>query len=187
MRFEFSSAARWLPRVLGATAIVAAWLISLRFTHRGIAFAGGLTLQHMVTALGLFLGWWIVRQGAELRQSVTVMDDGIVWEFERHRRELSWESIERLRFEGPFSRERRWIPAIALEDEAGRNHRVPTFISDGVGLLQELERRSGRDDLAAWIDAHGLLGRMATGRRQLLGAYVMTPVILAVALLLGRA
>lgn len=187
LKFVCSPLARWLPRVLGAVAILAGWLVAARFSSSGFAFGGGLSLQHMVLAVGGVVGWWIVRQGAELRQTYIVHDRGLVWIYENRRRELLWNMIERLHYDAPFARERRWLPALIIEDTEGRRHRVVSLVTDGDRLLREIQRRSERDDLKAWIEARGLSARMAASRRRVVYGYGLAGVVLLIAAVVGRA
>jgi hypothetical protein len=175
-------AARWLPRSLAASILVSALLAADRIAPQ-IGRSGWSVFGPALVLLGGLLALGIVRQGGEIRRTVTLAGDTVVFRDRSRRFELPLDRVEALSWEPSFAVRRNWIPALALIDRDGSRWRIPAFVADGGRLIAELVQRSGRNDLEAWADALQLERRMSRPGRRLLIGYVSAAAVLAVGLL----
>jgi len=156
--------ARWLPRTLAGAVLAAATLAALRidpaieslvpFVRRFVVVAGA------VAALG------IARKGAEVRCRFAVTADALHVEIGSRRPRLVLDDIRRLDWAPPFAGSTNWLPAAVAIDREGRSWRIPALVEDGAGLIEQLLRHAGRNDLDGWADVRRLRERM--GRSGLL-------------------
>ena len=176
--YRASTAARWLPRTLGAAILVASTLWALRADPRIDPLAP--YVARFVVLVGALAAFVVVRAGAEVRHEVSLDDTGIRIGSGGRMRSLEWPDVERLDWIAPFTSGRRWIPAAALVDRFGAAWRLPALIADGDGLIRELLRRSGRSDLAAWAEVYRLERRMRRhGSRSAIGYATAAAFVLA--------
>ncbi len=157
--YACGTAARWLPRVLAASLLVSGWLLVVRLGPDSTV-PGARSVRGLVVVAAALVALWIVRKGGELRLRLRVTDDGLRFEHRSHSAELPFEAIESVRYEAPFAGSRVWLPAAVLVDSQDRSWRVSALLDGGDRLFVELVRRSGREDLAAWVDAHRVIERM---------------------------
>lgn len=179
--FRCSAAARWLPRALAGATLSTSLFMMFRIEHQD-ALGVFQALRVIVVLLGAALALWLLRRGAELRVRVTLEAARLRLAYGARSAALDFESIGRLEYETPFAASRSWIPATILLDRQGRPWRLPALLSRGDGLIAELLQRSGRNDLAAWVDALNLSRRMGRASRLVGAGYLVAAAILAVGL-----
>jgi hypothetical protein len=170
-------AARWLPRALAGSVLVAAMLLALRLLPAsGVPgareFRAGLVVLAAVAAL------WVVRKGGEARIEVGVGPMGLFLFRGPHRTDLSFEEVDGLRYEAPFGPSKSWVPAAVLTDRRGTAWRMSGFLEHGDDLIDELLELSGREDLRAWADALGIRRRMAGASRRVGLGYGISAIVL---------
>ena len=178
--FACGAPARWLPRALGGSVLAAGILAAGRVGSQSSAGgAQGFRLLLLMAAAAAAL--WIVRKGGEVRVRVSVEAEGIVFEVGSHRVSLEFERIEALRYEAPFGPSRSWLPAAVVVERGGREWRLSALLTAGDVLIDTLVNRSGREDLVAWAEAHGIRDKMSRSSLRLrIGyAFALAVVILA--------
>jgi hypothetical protein len=177
--YRCSAAARWLPRTLAGTVVLAALLVTSRFGNApGIVGSARLRMAIWIGA-GL-LALWLLRKGAELRLRVSLTGNSLVFDYGGKPSSLRIEEIETLRFAPPFSWRRSWVAATVLQDGRGRTFRLPVALVAGDCLVSAVVARSAREDLSSWVDALKILPRMQRGRmHQALGYTIAAGIALA--------
>jgi hypothetical protein len=165
-------AARWLPRALSGSVLTAGLLAVARLGGvAGIPMSQGFRLLLMMLAAAAAL--WIVRRGGEVRIRVSVAADGVVFEAGSHRACVFFEKIRALRFEGPFGPSRSWLSAAVIVDNTDREWRLSGLLARGERLIDEIVRRSGREDLGAWVEAHAIRDKMARAALRVRAGYTL--------------
>jgi len=165
--YSAGAAARWLPRALAAAVLLASLLAAERFDlPRELNFTR--PLRYSLMLVGGLLSLWFVRTGGELRVRISLGDRGIRFAHGTSATFLGYDEIHRLSYAVPFAHRRQWIPAVVLIDESGRGWRLPALLTRGDQLLDDLIRKSDREDLLAWADSLGLMRRL--GRAPILTA-----------------
>lgn len=175
-------AARWLPRAIAASVLIASVLAAFRFDPYE-ALTASKHLRSLVAVLGAVLALWIVRKGSEVRTAFAVGRDELRVRHGAREYSLRLEDLERLAYETPFAQSRTWLPALVLRDRFGQPWRVSAFLDGGGRFVDELLDAAGRSDLRSWAETLRLREIMArAGLRVALG-YVAAAVILAAGLL----
>jgi len=165
--YSAGAAARWLPRALAAAVLLASLLAAERFDlPRELNFTR--PLRYSLMLVGGLLSLWFVRTGGELRVRISLGDRGIRFAHGTSATFLGYDEIHRLSYAVPFANRSQWIPAVVLIDESGRGWRLPALLTRGDQLLDDLIRKSDREDLLAWADSLGLMRRL--GRAPILTA-----------------
>ena len=173
-------AARWLPRALAGSVLVAGLLAVAGIGSQAkIPLSQGFRLLLMMTTAAMAL--WIVRKGGEVRIRVSVDAQGIVFEAGSHRRSVVFEKIEALRFEGPFGPSRSWLSATVVVDKTEREWRLSGLLARGEELIDEIVQKSAREDLAAWADAHRIREKMARATLRVRAGYTAAFVVVILA------
>lgn len=167
-------AARWLPRSLGASILVAALFVA--YGVQGAA--GAAYMKQAVVMLGAVLAIGVVRGGVEVRRTIRIFGSGLRLEYRGTGLDLPFEEIERLGYAPMFTDLRRWIPAATVLDRHGREWRLPALVDDGDRMIREIVQRSGRHDLDAWDEALDLSRRMARGGRMVVVGFAVSAGIL---------
>jgi hypothetical protein len=179
--YRCSAAARWLPRTVAATVVLATLFVTGRFEGApGVVGSPRLRMALWIGA-GLF-ALWVLRKGAELRLRCWLTGDSLVFDYGTKPNSLPFGEIESLKFAPPFSWRRSWIAATVIQDRRGQAWRLPVALVDGDLLVNELVTRSGREDLAAWVDALNVLPRMRRGRLHPFLAYAIAAAVAAAAI-----
>jgi hypothetical protein len=143
--------------------IAAVLLVTGRF-HDAPGIIGSARIRLALWAGAALLALWLLRKGAELRLSVVLTEEGLVFSYGARPVTLRFAEIETLRFDPPFAARKSWVAATALLDEGGRSWRLPVALENGDGLVAGLVRRSGREDLATWVEVLQVERRMRRGR-----------------------
>jgi len=177
--YAAGAAARWLPRAVAGALLAATMAGGLRIDPASSALAPW--IRAFVVLVGALAALAVVRRGSEVRARFAVDADGLVVRVGRHERRLPWRSMTRLEWLPPFAGARTWLPAFAVVDDAGRAWRVPAVVEDGDRLVDELVRRSGRNDLAAWAESQALRDRMARARSRVVIGYAVAALAFAAA------
>jgi hypothetical protein len=180
--YRCSLAARWLPRVLAATVLVAAVLAAYRFDPHQVLSASRY-LRSLLVVLGAALALWIVRKGGEVRTSFAVTAEELLIRHGSREYSLRLQDLDRLAYETPFAQSRTWLSALVLRDRFGQTWRVSAYLRQGDRFLEELLARTGRSDLRAWADTLRLREIMARADRRLLLGYGASVLILAAGLI----
>ena len=156
--YRCGTAARWLPRLLAASVLVAGWLMMLRVEPEA-ATPMVRSLRGLSVVFGAALALWIVRKGGEVRWRYELGDDALRVLHPGGSADLEYDWIQSARYEAPFGESRGWLPATVLQDKHGRTWRISALIDDGPKLIAELVQR--REELNAWVEAHRIEERMA--------------------------
>ncbi len=159
--------ARWLPRVLAAAILIAALVAGYRLADTAL----GARFRSVLVAGAALIALFVIRTGAEVRLSIRPQPEGLAFRLGRVRSLLRYDRIESLRYEGPFASGFRWIPAVVLISNRGDSWRIPALLADGEGLIDDLIKLSGREDLGSWVAALGLRKRFGRVRSTLLAGY----------------
>jgi hypothetical protein len=178
--FRCDVLARWLPRLLAATVLVATLLASFRLESARTPAV--FRARYFVVLVGAVCALWIVRQGGELRVRLRLVGDALIFEDGRRRSRLPFDQIDSLSYAPPFSVVRSWLPATLLFDRQGRSWRVSALLRSGDHLIAELVRRTGRHDLQVWSETLRLEGRMGRASIAIGTGYLVGVTILAAAL-----
>ncbi len=165
--YRCSLAARWLPRVMAAAILVGAVVAGYRLADTAL----GARFRFVLVGSAALIALFVVRTASEVRLSIRPQAEGLLFRLGRTRSLLRYDRIESLRFEGAFASGLRWIPAVALISKRGDFWRIPALVADGAGLIDDLIRLSGREDLESWVDALGLRKRFGRVRLKLLAGY----------------
>ncbi len=165
--YRCNLAARWLPRVLAAAILIGALVAGYRLADTAM----GARFRFVLVGSAALIALFVVRAGAEVRLAIRPQAEGLAFRLGRARSLLRYDRIDSLRFEGPFASGLRWIPTVVLISNRGDSWRIPALIADGEGLIDDLIRLSGREDLASWVDALGLKQRFRRVRSTLLAGY----------------
>jgi hypothetical protein len=163
--FCCGAAARLLPRICAAGWMAGAGLLALRLageTDRAI----GLSVAVLVASAGAVVSLWMLRQGHCVRHVLRVDRTGLTFVSSGGERRLPFEAIADLRFEGSLGPSRRWLAAVVLGDRDGRDWPICAQIDRAGELIEAIVLRSGRSDLAAWVDALRLSRRVRFGRAE---------------------
>ncbi|NIL99756.1 MAG: hypothetical protein GTN89_02100 [Acidobacteria bacterium] len=183
--YRCSDAARWLPRILAASALVAAMILSVRI-YAGVAGSGWSHSRTFVILVGAAVALMIVRAGGMVRAEYRLLDEALHIRVGKHERELPYEMIVSLSYETPFVKPKEWLPAMVLIDRFDKVWRIPAFLVDGDRFVTELTEAAGRDDLRSFASAHGLTTKMAATRgRLMIGYSVAAALVLAAWLFLA--
>lgn len=179
--YRCGAAARWVSRTLAGTAIVAAWAVTNRFAEAP-GLVGSSRFQLALWFGSALFAFWVLQKGAELRIEVVLTDESLVFSYGSNPSALPFREIATLRFEPPFASRRSWIAATAVLDNQGCSWRLPVALERGDLLVSELVRRSGREDLGAWVEALRIEARMRRGKWHVWAAYAAAGAMLAGAL-----
>ena len=158
-------AARWLPRALAGSILVSVLPVLLR-SDPDSRVAGSGPFHTGLILLVALVGLWVLRRGGELRLVIEIRADRMLFGAGSRQAELRFSQIDALRYEAPFAATRTWLPATVLIDRDGTCWRLSALLERGHLLIEELLARSGREDLAAWVDALNVRGRMAESSRR---------------------
>lgn len=181
LRFSCGAAARWLPRSLaGATLAVAMLIVAGLETETPIY--GMRMFRILLVMLAAAVALWVVRKGGEVRMVVSLEEEGVAFEVGSRSAEVAYDEIEAVGYEAPFGPSRSWLPAAVLLDRSGRSWRLSGLLADGGRLVEEFVRRSGREDLAAWVDAQDIRSKMARSATRIRIGYAVVAVVVAVGL-----
>jgi len=161
-----------------AAGVLAAGRVGSEATAGG---AQGFQLALLMAAAAAAL--WIVRKGGEVRVRVSVEAENVVFEVGSHRVSVAFERIEALRYEAPFGPSRSWLPAAVVVEQGGREWRLSALLRSGDALIDALVNRSGRKDLAAWAEAHGIRDKMSRSSLRLRIGYTLALAIVILAAL----
>lgn len=172
----------WVPRLLAGAVLVTA-VIASRTMDPDQMFSSSQIYRGLVIVLGGIIALWILKDGGIVRRSVQACDQGLVFRSGRKEDVLEYRDIVHIDYHLPFSAGRHWVPALVLEDRLGTAWRIPSFIEDGGGLVNELLERSDRSELNAWSDARRIHQRMGTGAGSPKFWYVVSGLILAFGLI----
>ena len=156
-------AARISPRLLAGAVIVAVFLVTSRFQDAP-GFIGSTRIRLALWAGAAVFALWALSKGAELRLKVGVSDEGLSFTYGARPAILRFAEIETLRFAPPFSERKSWLAATVLLDTKGQAWRLPVALEAGDRLVADLVRRSGREDLATWVEVLQVEQRMRRGR-----------------------
>ena len=163
-------AARLSPRTLVAAVIVAVFLVTSRFQNApGLIGSTRIRLALWIGAAVFAL--WALSKGAELRLRVGVSDEGLSFTYGARPAILRFADIETLRFAPPFFARKSWLAATVLLDTKGQAWRLPVALEAGDRLVADLVRRSGREDLATWVEVLQVEDRMRRGRVHTVAVY----------------
>ena len=184
--FRCGRAARWMPRVLGGSVLLATLLFAI--DERGPGGTIERRVRQFVGIAGALAALVIVRSGGELRGSFRFAGRVLVVGVGRAESRLGLDSIERLDFAPPFSRPMVWLPATVLIDRSGVAWRVPALLDHGAEFVRELLERAARADLQGWAVERDLDRRMSRVWIRLWSGYLVAAgvVALGVARSLGR-
>lgn len=174
-------AARWLPRALAASVLVAAVLAAFRFDPHEVLTASKY-LRNLLAVLGGALALWIVRKGAEVRTEFAVSDTELLVRHGARSWSLRLQDLERLAYESPFAQSRTWLPALVLRDRFGQAWRISALLDHGERLLDELLAKAGRSDLRSWAETLRLRETLARSGRRVVIGYVASAAVLAAGL-----
>jgi len=181
--FACGLAARWLPRVLAGSLLVAALLAAERL-QLAESVPQARAIRYGVVLIGALLALGTVRRGAEVRQVVEIGGQSVVFRERGRERELRFDEIDRWVWAPPFSRSRFWLPAAMLVDRSGRAWRLPALLGNGGRLIALLVRRAGRHDLEVWAETLRLPTRMGRPRVVAASGYGIALLALAIGLAL---
>jgi len=180
--FRCGRAARWLPRVLGASILVAAILAARRVSPAAATLGEFTWIGPVVVLVGAWLGLWTVRGGSEVHRVIRVTPDALQFEIARRRTRLPFDEIRALGWQPPFAARGRWLPATAAIDSEGREHRLPGLLTDGTSLIRQLLLRSGRRDLSTWAETLGLERKMGRARGLTVAGYAGSAAVVSAGL-----
>jgi hypothetical protein len=180
--YACGTAARWLPRVV-AGSLLTAGLLAVGRLGMQPGVPGARTFRMLLVMATALAALWIVRKGGEVRIRVHVAAAQIRFELGRRGASLSFEDIEGVRYEAPFGPSRFWLPATVLVGRDGRGWRLSALLDSGGRLVDEIVERSGREDIAAWVDALGIRERMGRARQRVRVGYAIAAGIVLVAAL----
>ncbi len=172
----------WLPRVLAAAVLLAA-VIASRTLDPDHLFASSRIFRPLVIVLGGIVALWILKDGGIVRWSVRAGESGLVFRVGRKENLLEYRDIVHIDYHLPFSDGRHWLTAMVLTDRLEGHWRIPSFIGDGKGLLEELLRQADRNELIAWSDARRIPVRIGRGAGSLGLWYGVAGTVLALGLL----
>ena len=179
LRFESSSAARWMPRAIagGVIAVATVWALDITAVQRS-----GVMLRGLALAIGAYFALWALRTGSEVLTRVRLEGDRLWLDAPGRTRELRYAAIERVGWDGPCARSaRQWLPAAVLFDEEGAAYRLPATLVDGETLVEEILQRAGREELRSWEEALAIKARMARPERVVAIGYTVAAAILIAA------
>jgi hypothetical protein len=172
-------AARWLPRTLAASVLIATLLVSARI-ESWRAVPGVQSFRLLLVLAAAVLALWIVRKGGEVRMRIGVRGEEVAFAVGSRQAVLRLDDVEGLRFEPPLAATRHWLPAAVLLDREARYWRLPAVLEHGDQLVRELLEASGREDLRTWDEVYSLRRRMGRpGRTVALGYTLAGALILA--------
>jgi len=168
--------ARWLPRVLGG-AVLGAGLLAVARIGAQSTVPGARSFRGVLVVFVAIVALWIVRKGSEVRLRVRVDRDGLSFEHRGRSAGLAYADIDAVRYEAPFGASRAWLPAAILSDRREREWRLCALIDAGDRLLAEVVERSGRDDLAAWVEAQRIVEKMSRSAMRVRVGYALAAAI----------
>lgn len=166
--FRCSLRARLLPYAL-ASGVLTSGMLAGGLPSPGFAAARGFRVLLTLTAAACAL--WLLRKGSELSQCVRLDDKRLQLAYGSRSRTLALEEIEQIKFCAAFSRGRNWLPAAVVVDRAGLEWRLSAFLERGELLVAAIGELGGQGQLAAWIEARGILSAMRATRRRLIVGY----------------
>ena len=173
-------AARWLPRAISGSVLTAGLLAVARLgTQAKLPLTQGFRVLLLMATAAVAL--WIVRKGGEVRLRVSIDTRGIDFEVGSHRAAVAFEKIEALRYESPFGPSRFWLPAAVVVDSGKREWRLSGLLGRGEKLIDEIVHNSGREDLAAWVEAHGIRDKMVRATPRVRAGYAVAVGVLILA------
>jgi len=173
-------ASRISPRVLAGALVAAVFLVTSRFQDAP-GIIGGARVRLALWAGAAVLALWVLNKGAELRLRVGISGQGLSFTYGARQTVLDFGEIETLRFDPPFAARRSWLAATVLLDVRGQAWRLPVTLEAGDRLVAELVRRSGREDLATWVEVLQVERRMRCGRLHTTAVYTTAVVFLIAA------
>lgn len=180
--FRCGPAARWLPRVLGATLLATLTLAAYRMDPHGL-LPGSAWLRRSVVLAGGLVALWIVRKGGETRIATGIGEEGLLLSCGPRSRTLPYDRISRLGYAAPFAATRNWLPAMLLWDRDRNCWRILSLLQGGDRMLRTLLEKAGREDLAIWAETLKLEQRMAASGRRIMIGYMVSGLVLAAGLL----
>jgi hypothetical protein len=181
VRFSCGTAARWLPRTLAAAMLFVGMFTVARLQSEAPVY-GVRMFRILLVVAAAAAALWIVRKGGELRLIVSFAEDRVDFELGSRSAGVAYEEIDAVGYEAPFGPSRSWLPAAVLLDRQGRAWRLSALLSDGGRLVDEFVRRSGREDLAAWIDAQNIRSKMSRSAMRIRIGYSVVLVVLSAGL-----
>jgi len=134
---------------------------------------GSRPFRGLLVLLAAIVALWIVRKGGEVRLRVRTEPDGLTFENRRISAGLAYADIDAVRYEAPFGASRAWLPAAVLSDRRGREWRICALLGGGDRLLTEVVERSGREDLAAWVEAQHIVEKMSRSAMRVRVGYAL--------------
>ena len=98
LRFESSSAARWMPRTIagGVIAVATVWALDITAVQRS-----GVMLRGLALAIGAYFALWALRTGSEVLTRVRLEGDRLWLDAPGRTRELRYAAIERVGWDAP--------------------------------------------------------------------------------------
>jgi hypothetical protein len=175
-------AARWLPRTLAASVLVAGLLVAGR-VDTDLGVPGARTLRGLLAVGAAVAALWILRKGGEVRLRVTAGAEGLAFERRKQSLSLAFDDIDGIRYEAPFGPSRFWLPAAVLVDRHGREWRLSALLRSGGRLVDEIVERSGREGLGTWATEHRVVKRMSRATFHVRVGYAVALAILLAAVL----
>jgi hypothetical protein len=175
--YRCGAAARWLPRLLAASVLVAAVLAAFRFDPAQTLTASKY-LRNLLAVFGGVLALWLVRKAVEVRAVLALGREELTFRYGAREFSLRLEDLDRVEYETPFAQSRTWLPALVLRDRFGQPWRVSAFLDHGDRFLEQLLVRTGRNDLRAWAGTLNLGTVMAGARRRVAIGYLFAAAFL---------
>ena len=172
----------WMPRLLAGAVLVTA-VIASRTMDPDELFSSSQVYRGLVMVLGGIIALWVLKDGGIVRWSVQAGDQGLIFRSGRKENVLEYRDIVHIDYHLPFSAGRHWLPALVLQDRLGTSWRIPSFITDGSGLVAELLERADRSELDAWADARRVSQRMGKSAGSLRFWYGVAAMVLVFGLI----
>jgi hypothetical protein len=141
--------------------------------------SGARSFRGLLVVLAAIVALWIVRKGGEVRLRVRADRKGLSFEHRGKSAGLAYADIDAVRYEAPFGAGRVWLPAVILSDRRGREWRLCALLAGGDRLLAEVVERSGRDDLAAWVEAQRIVEKMSRSVMRVRVGYALAAAVTA--------
>jgi hypothetical protein len=180
--FRCGAAARWLPRTLAAAVLAAGTMAAFRMDPHGVLFSSTYIRNGIILA-GAVAALYIVRLGAEVRTTVAVGEEGLIFSHGAKSHALPYANISRLGYAAPFAANRSWLPAMLVFDKDRGCWRVLSMMREGDRLLQLMLETAGREDLASWSETLALERRMRGFTRRVIIGYLVSAASLAAGLI----
>lgn len=161
--FRCSTAARWIPVALAGAMLLGAVVLAVRIDpDRRLPGAGAMRV--LLVAAAAVLGMRISLSLRELGLRLRFRSEGVLFELRGRSLTLDYGEVRHLDWDPAFRHYAKWLPALVLVDRRARRHRVPALLEEGDRFVLEFVSRSGRTDLADWVEVHRIAGRMARAR-----------------------